>query len=489
MSRNRRPGLPLLSSVRGRIIAGFGLLVLILAAVVAGSAWLAREHRSDLAEMERHAAITSLLEEARFDATLANLLLERYVIAGNETAVPVIRSFAAMATDSLAEARANIEAEGREADVARLDEITAGAAFVSETSEQVIALRQSGDVQGARAALEAAAPRITQFGMEISEVAEQERLEVPALRSQADRTGDLAFWLLVISGVIGAALGLAASALVTRSILRPLSSLESSALAVAAGDLEARAQPTGPRELARLGASLNQMTDSLLDASKRREQEEQIKASLKEKEVLLKEIHHRVKNNLQVISSLLNLQAGSIKDQQAMETLKESQSRVKSLALIHEKLYQSGDLAKIDFAGYVLSLTADLYHAYGVNPEAIALRIDVDDVSLDIDTAIPCGLIINELVSNSLKHAFPADREGDVRIGLHSDDDDRLKLSVGDNGIGFPKDLDFRNTESLGLQVVGTLTDQLGGTMELHRNGGTEFAMTFPSVQVAARRG
>ncbi len=172
-----------------------------------------------------------------------------------------------------------------------------------------------------------------------------------------------------------------------------------------------------------------------------------------------------------------------------MEMLKESQNRVKSLALIHEKLYRSGDLAKIDFAGYVLSLTADLYHSYGVNQEAIGLRLDVDDASLDVDTAMPCGLIINELVSNSLKHAFPAGRTGEVRIDLRADDGNKLTLVVADNGVGLPKGLDFRKTESLGLQLVCTLADQLGGTIELDRSRGTEFAMTFPSVQVAARRG
>lgn len=160
--------LPLLSSVRGQIAAAFGLPIVIFAAVVAGSAWLARKHRSDLADLEHRAATASLLEDARFDATLANLLLERYFITGNDQVVPVIRSLAAGATDSLEEARASIETDGPEADVAGLDEIMGGAVFLSETSEQVIALRQGGNVEEARAALEQAVPRITGFGMEIS---------------------------------------------------------------------------------------------------------------------------------------------------------------------------------------------------------------------------------------------------------------------------------------------------------------------------------
>lgn len=206
---------------------------------------------------------------------------------------------------------------------------------------------------------------------------------------------------------------------------------------------------------------------------------EQIKGSLQEKEVLLKEIHHRVKNNLQVISSLLNLQLGYIEDKHGIEIFKESQNRVKSMALIHEKLYESKDLSRIDFAEYIRSLTASLFRSYGVSPGAITLKINGDDVLLGIDTAIPCALIINELISNSLKHAFPARKEGKIRITLRSDNDDKFTLIISDNGVGFSKDLDFRNTETLGLQLVMTLVQQLKGTIELDRSSGTEFKITF----------
>jgi two-component sensor histidine kinase len=208
--------------------------------------------------------------------------------------------------------------------------------------------------------------------------------------------------------------------------------------------------------------------------------EEQIKASLKEKEVLLKEIHHRVKNNLQVVSSLLNLQSGYIRDKEALEMFKESQNRVKSMALIHEKLYQSKDLSRVNFADYIQILLAHLFYSYAINSRTITLKINVGDVLLGIETAIPCGLIINELVSNSLKHAFPAGKQGEIRIDLHSDNN-RFRLIVGDTGVGFPKDLDFRNTGTLGLELVDTLTDQLGGTIELHSNGGTECKIIFPA--------
>jgi len=219
------------------------------------------------------------------------------------------------------------------------------------------------------------------------------------------------------------------------------------------------------------------------DITERKRAEEQIKASLKEKEVLLKEIHHRVKNNLQIISSLLHLQSRYIKDKQDLKAFKDSQNRVRSMALVHEKLYQSQDLARIDLAEYIRNLTTDLFRSYGVKSATIKLKINVGEVLLGIDTAIPCGLIINELVSNSLKHAFPAGREGEICIDLHSDNDDKFVLIVRDNGVGFPKDLDFRNTESFGLRLVRTLTDQLEGNIELDSNGGTTFKITFPELK------
>ena len=207
--------------------------------------------------------------------------------------------------------------------------------------------------------------------------------------------------------------------------------------------------------------------------------EDQIKASLKEKEVLLGEIHHRVKNNLQIISSLLNLQSRYIKDEQTLEVFKEIQNRIRSMALIHEKLYQSKDLARIDFAGYIRSLVADLFRSYKTNSHLISLKTNTDDVFLGVDTAIPCGLIINELVLNSLKYAFPEGRQGAIHVDFHLGEEGKFTLIVGDNGVGFPKDLDFRNTESLGLRLTCTLVDQLEGTIELDRSGGTGFKVTF----------
>ncbi|MFC1717112.1 histidine kinase dimerization/phosphoacceptor domain -containing protein [Candidatus Poribacteria bacterium] len=218
------------------------------------------------------------------------------------------------------------------------------------------------------------------------------------------------------------------------------------------------------------------------------ERTKELEASLEEKEVLLKEIHHRVKNNLQVISSLLNLQSGYINDEAALQMFKESQNRVRSMALIHEKLYQSEDLARIDFAEYIQDLANYLLRMYGTGTYRVRLRVNIEDVSLDIDTAIPCGLIVNELVSNSLKYAFPMEdialdeqreSEAEIRVDVRSDNSSNLMLIVSDNGVGFPENLDFRETESLGLQLVNTLTEQLEGSIELDRTSGTTFKITF----------
>ena len=214
---------------------------------------------------------------------------------------------------------------------------------------------------------------------------------------------------------------------------------------------------------------------SLLDITERKKSEVAIKQSLNEKELLLKEIHHRVKNNMQIISSLLNLQRSYIKDDKADHLLKESQGRVKSMALVHEKLYQTDDLARINVAEYIRSLTMNIFHSYSVKP-GIVLRLDIGDVFFDIDTSVPLGLMINELVSNSLKYAFPHQDEGKVFISLRKESDEgKYLLRVGDDGVGFPEDLDFHETHSLGLQLVNTLVNQLDGSIELVKSNGTCF--------------
>ncbi len=212
------------------------------------------------------------------------------------------------------------------------------------------------------------------------------------------------------------------------------------------------------------------------DITERKKAEEQIKASLKEKEMLLQEIHHRVKNNMQIISSLLNLQSRHIKDKESLRLFKSSQNRVKSMALIHERLYQSKDFTRIDVADYVQNLTNHLFITYGISKDVIKLKISIRDIFLDIKTAIPCGLIINELVSNSLKHAFPNGKKGVIEISIRSLNKGEVELVVGDNGVGMPEDAKLRNTKSLGLYLVSMLAeDQLHGEIKLDKMEGTTF--------------
>jgi two-component sensor histidine kinase len=233
-------------------------------------------------------------------------------------------------------------------------------------------------------------------------------------------------------------------------------------------------------------SELYQQVQAELESRKRAE--EQLKVSLKEKEILLKEVHHRVKNNLQIISSLLRLQSDYIKDEKALTSFKDSQSRIRSMALIHEKLYQSKDLVRIDFADYIRDLTANLLRSYTASSQVIDLSINAKDIWLTIDTAIPCGLIINELVSNSLKHAFPTtNAENRIEIDVHSSTDNKFALTVRDNGVGFPEDLDFQDTESLGLQLVCTFIEQLEGSIELDNTRGTTFIMAFSEVGTARK--
>ncbi len=213
------------------------------------------------------------------------------------------------------------------------------------------------------------------------------------------------------------------------------------------------------------------------DITARKMAEDQIRSSLHEKEILLKEIHHRVKNNLQVISSLLNLQSHRLHDHRDVDIFRTSMDRVKSMALIHDKLYRSENLARVYFPEYANDLVRDIFFNYSVG-NRVGLDLGIDPVSFDIDTAVPLGLVINELVSNALKHAFPEDRQGNISTRLHIQGKDAV-LVISDDGIGFPEDVDYTDTPSLGMQLVVTLVEQLEGAIELNRNGGTEFRITF----------
>lgn len=215
--------------------------------------------------------------------------------------------------------------------------------------------------------------------------------------------------------------------------------------------------------------------------------EDEIKRSLEEKEVLLKEIHHRVKNNMQIISSLLNLQAGYIQDQEAADALNECQGRIMSMAMIHEKLYQSGTLAGINFADYINGLVSDILYSFTADSGRIKIDVDAADVTLNIDTAVPCGLIINELVTNSIKHAFPDGRNGHIFIHMTQNKEGDYLLVVSDDGIGLPQDLDVSDATTLGLLLVNTLVNQLEGALKIDRNHGTTFRILFKKLEYNQR--
>ncbi|MCB0322795.1 MAG: PAS domain-containing protein [Bdellovibrionales bacterium] len=218
------------------------------------------------------------------------------------------------------------------------------------------------------------------------------------------------------------------------------------------------------------------------DITDRKEHEDRLKVALKEKEVLLKEIHHRVKNNLQVISSLIGLQSRRTSAPEAVTVLKESENRIHSISLLHENLYRAEDLSHIDFRSYMKSLTNHIVSSYGVT-DSIAVEIHSDGLALEADQAIPCGLIVNELVSNSIKHGFQqADPNSPctIRVGLRERTDGMLELTVTDNGACLPNDIEVEKAPTLGLKLVQTLTRQLQGTLTVERRGGTTFRLVFP---------
>ena len=209
----------------------------------------------------------------------------------------------------------------------------------------------------------------------------------------------------------------------------------------------------------------------------------QVTTALREKEVLLQEVYHRTKNNMQVITSLLNIQSKNIKDEQMIRIFKETHNRIKSMSLVHSKLYQSKDLSSINIKNYVEELTHSLFRAYHINPNNISLNLLADDIQITIDTAIPCGLVINEIITNSLKYAFPDGRDGEIKIDIHSTDEGGIELKIADNGIGIPKDLDIKNLKSLGLRIIFDLIGyQLKGQVDLNTENGVEYLVRFKEL-------
>lgn len=284
----------------------------------------------------------------------------------------------------------------------------------------------------------------------------------------------------------------------TARLTKPIGKLVRVSEAVANGDLTQRIDIERGDEIGKLASSFSAMLKSLKERDDKimgnQKQIEanmkKIDASLHEKELLLREIHHRVKNNMQLISSMLKLQAAYVTDKKDIAIFTDCRERIKSMALIHEKLYKTEDMAHIDFKLYVRDLSNELYRSYVVDRNVVGIDINVQNVLLGIETAIPCGLIINELISNSLKHAFPDGRKGEIKITLQPADnldDFDFELIIDDNGVGLPKDLDLKNTGSLGMELVHTLTTQIDGDLLVNRTGGTEFKIKFKEQKYRSR--
>ena len=219
---------------------------------------------------------------------------------------------------------------------------------------------------------------------------------------------------------------------------------------------------------------------AIVDISDRKQKEESISQALREKDVLLSEVHHRVKNNLQIVHSLLDLQSGQVSDPAVLDMLRDSQNRIRSMALIHQTLYQSKDFAKVDFASFLDSLLPTLMATYAMTVGRINLEVSVRDIHLPLNQAIPCGLIVNELISNALKHAFPGERRGRIEVASSRSGEREIALSVSDDGIGIPAEKSLDNTGSLGLTLVQLLANQLRGRIEILRANPTRFTLFLP---------
>lgn len=219
---------------------------------------------------------------------------------------------------------------------------------------------------------------------------------------------------------------------------------------------------------------------TLHDITERLKTEKHLQSSVVEKETLLKEIHHRVKNNLQTVSSLLDLQAESITEPKSLEAFRSSQSRIKSMALIHERLYKSENLSKIKAGEYIKNLIEYLEGTYHFPSREIEITTELKDLYLNLDVAIPCGLIINELVTNSMKYAFPHNHKGNIKVSLLSDNEENLVLTIKDNGVGMPLNFKTLNPQSLGLELVNLMAKQLNGIMAIDGTAGTTISITFP---------
>ncbi|MFT4547092.1 MAG: two-component sensor histidine kinase [Verrucomicrobiales bacterium] len=284
------------------------------------------------------------------------------------------------------------------------------------------------------------------------------------------------------------AFGIPASLLFGRMLTRPITRLQNFAENVAEGNLDSRVETGGSKEIANLAETMNWMTGRLADSRSQMKDSMEKEASLREKEILLREIHHRVKNNMQILGGLIRIQCRTLESGEARDVLMASETRIRSMALLHQKLYQSDSISEISFGDYVGVLVGELRRLYAGDGAPIEIANDVpENFDLGLDTALPCGLIVNELVSNSFKYAFPDGAAGTIRIGIVPAEDGRFSLVVGDDGIGLPAEFDLENARSLGLRLVNMLVEQLQGTVAFESEGGCRFIMNLVSSSYTER--
>lgn len=290
------------------------------------------------------------------------------------------------------------------------------------------------------------------------------------INSQAYETS-LITWLRHMASLAVPALVVSclASIIFSQRIVRPITALREFSERVAAGDLSARVAVGTNAEIVHLAETMNQMAARLQDSQEQAKEAQARDARLREQEILLKEIHHRVKNNLQVLSSLLRMQARQSGSEELKANMRECEGRIRSMGLIHERLYQSKSLCTIDFGKYVETLSQELMRMHGDGKKPPKVELDIKDVQLSLDTAMPCGLIINELLSNSLKYAFPDREDGKIAVRVRESDGDGFLMEVSDDGVGIEKGKPKREG-SLGQRLIDMLVEQISGSIE-YRNG------------------
>jgi len=315
-------------------------------------------------------------------------------------------------------------------------------------------------------------------------------IPVRELKERTEKTQNLLDILKTNSiyfGIISFFLALIMGYSLSHRISEPIVKLKNASYEISKGNLDIKIEINTEDEIEGLSNTFNEMTQNLKNSrnettianTEQKRLNEKITKSLEEKEVLLREIHHRVKNNMQIITSLLNLQSQNIEDKKYKDIFIDSQNRIQAMALIHEKLYQSESIAQINFKDYIEEIVSNIFESYSIKSN-IKIDINIENIPIKIDYAVPCGLIINELVTNSLKYAFPDGRQGKIQISLKSNDNNMVQLSISDDGIGIVKDMDIRNTKSLGLHLVTALAEsQLHGQVILNREKGTEFQINF----------